>query len=280
MVDSKLQLVLADNIRRHPRFTGMSFEKWKVTYQAAWAIMNDGPGDIRFDASSIVNLSSLTHNMYRYCEQHGWIWRSNAGNNQWDDLLKDDKRGVFYDCHSIARALAELCAVLGYGSGVPGSVYSHERKGHIFVLPLHHIGGVRAPLHMFNGEVGYAECGGHQVWSDHQFVVIEHRAYDAMLNVAGIADHDINDQYAEWWAKEVPDATTWVGCRWESVTPGRPVIHRTAEGYTFREVDVEPDSRTKHNPLGTARVWSGNPLYKSPWQDNPLHEPPKVNFKK
>src|SRR5262249_28102173 len=118
------------------------------------------------------------------------------------------------------------------------------------------------PLLMFNGETGAPACGGHQVWSDHQFMVCGNRVYDAMLNVAGITLNQMENQYVEWYGVSERCDAAWGGYRWVPDRPGKPVIYLTPTGYTFQEVGVVPGSKTKQNLLGAPMVWSSNPLHK------------------
>ena len=254
MVDLVMQNVLRRGIEDSERFKGLNVQSWKEKYAAAWSILN-GRHDIRSNASTQANVTSITRNMNEYCIAYGWKWYSNSGNNHWKDLLQGLNYGVLYDCHSIARALADLCQLFGYGQGAKNNVARVEKDNHIFVLPL--------ILHMIGGEKGYRECGGHHVWSDHQLVEIDGHLYDAMLNVAGVPSYQKETTYVLWWAKEERDPKAWGGSKWIEVAPvgtRKRIIYRTPQAYTFKEVDIVPKSITKQNPFGDARTISYNPL--------------------
>lgn len=293
MLDEATKSALKENVLK--RFPELSFEAWSQTYPAAWAILDGGVHRISAGMTQTEKLTHLTHNMYAYCEAHGWVWKSSKGADEWHDLLREEKTGVEYDCHSIGRALAELCALLGYGRGSKGggkhnvtypgsSVFHLQKPQHLVVLPLHHLGSWR-PLYMFNREKGYSGCGDHHVWSDHQFVVIDDRVYDAMLGVAGITRAQIEDQYVEWWAHEVQDKQAYLSLRWEPDRAGKADIYMSRDGKTFNRTEPARRSQTKENPFGDpveVQAVKLNPLFGknlAAVRQQVLTEPPKVAFK-
>ena len=250
MLDETTKMLLAKNIAKE--FSGMGLMDWQNTHKAAWKIYNE-IWPIRSIDPETVQLKALTHNMFRYCGLHKWQWLSGKGIPVWDKLLKDDGQAVQYDCYSMAAALAELAKLLGFGHGqgsrakpqtlrsmsiageskrspsrgilkggakngeahVNSSVYHLKQGESLIVLPLDHLAN-RGPLLMPGGEAGLPHCGGHHVWSDHRFVVINKHVYDAMLNIAGLPFGSLKQQFVEWLAEPMP------GNDWRWFKPDRP----------------------------------------------------------
>ena len=205
----------------------MTFDRWKQKYPTASEILCDANG-FEINGTPIMDLRNVTARMYLLAGQYRWTWHSGAGA---DLLEKGLERGTKYDCHSISRALGKLCWLLGYSRSHSyedcikkfqegGDVYhlKYDNGDTAVVLPKYHLNS-RERLTMPDGSIGEDSCDGHFVWTDHQFVVIDNRVYDAMLEVAGIEQAQIGNenkqgQYVEWlgevrYDKGAPNGFYW-----------------------------------------------------------------------
>jgi hypothetical protein len=170
MISETMMFSLEERIDKQFSIT---FDQWKQKYPTAYEILCKA----EIIGESSVDLPNVTRQMYRLANE--WKWFSNAK----DDLLKITERGTQYDCHSISRALAKLCWLLGYSKhSYEDCIKKFPQGGDVFwleydngraavVLPKDHLNSSRL-LRMPDGTTGEDSCGGHFVWTDHRFVVI------------------------------------------------------------------------------------------------------------
>ena len=220
MISPKMADTLTKNIKKC--LNNMTFDAWIKEYPTAFEILCgeiNSVGQIN-GRSPVIDLGIVTHRMYRLAGS--WTWQSGARN----DLLKGTQRGTEYDCHTISCALAKLFCLLGYSKHSyedcikkfpQGDVYwlEYDNGNSVVVLPKHHFNSQEL-LKMPDGTVGEDSCDRYFAWTDHRFVVINNRVYDAMLDVAGIEQDQIKNQYVEWLGEVRDDKGAPNGFYWKA----------------------------------------------------------------